>query len=119
MAACTASVPFNVAAPPCNAFPIPYPVKPANKPFLRSPVTAYCAKPEPKAPAAKEDKPAPATPAPPKPVNNALPPNEPSIGAKKGKKASGCPVSGFIVKGTCCAMAFTSIGLTCINIESP
>ena len=37
---------------------------------------------------------------------------EPNIGAKKGKKASGCPVSGLIVKGTADANPFTSAGLT-------
>jgi hypothetical protein len=31
---------------------------------------------------------------------------------RKGKKASGCPVSGLIVKGTADANPFTSAGLT-------
>ena len=36
----------------------------------------------------------------------------PNIGAKKGKKASGCPVSGFTVNGIADANPLTSAGLT-------
>ena len=90
--------------------PIPYPVKPAINPFLPLPVAAHVAKPEPNA----ELKPAPNV-----PPNKEPPAIDPNIGARKGKKASGCPVSGLIVKGITCESPATSAGLTCSNIESP
>jgi hypothetical protein len=37
---------------------------------------------------------------------------DPNKGAKKGKKASGCPVSGFTVIGIACAKPLTSAGFT-------
>ena len=90
--------------------PSPYPVKADNNPFLPLPVTAYVAKPEPTAEA---------NPAPSVPPNKEPPANEPNNGANKGRNASGCPVSGLTVKGITCESPATSIGLTCINIESP
>jgi len=53
------------------------------------------------------------------PVKKVVPSIEPKIGAKKGKNASGCPVSGFVVKGTCDANPLTSAGFTWRSIESP
>ena len=55
----------------------------------------------------------------PAPVNKALPAIPPRIGARNGKKASGCPVSGFTVIGIACAKPLTSAGLTWRSIESP
>ena len=62
------------------------------------------AKPAPIPAMAPADKPVPAN----KVGANKLP----NIGAKKGKKASGCPVSGFTVNGTADANPLTSAGLT-------
>ena len=63
---------------------------PEISPFLRSPSIIAVVRPDPIAPA-KAVLPT----IPPKAV---LPNIPPKIGAKKGKKASGWPVSGFIVK---------------------
>jgi len=95
----------------CNAVPTPYPVKPASNPFLRSPVAAYCARPEPTA--------LPNSVLPKAPPNKEPPNKLPAKGARKGKNASGCPVCGLTVIGIADANPFTSAGLTCKSIESP
>jgi hypothetical protein len=64
------------------------------------PVCAYVAKPAP-IPAAKAE-----------PPNKAVPAIDPNKGAKKGKKASGCPVCGLTVIGIACAKPLTSAGFT-------
>ena len=65
------------------------------------PVIAVVARPDPIAPAAAELSPvAPIKPPKPPaaaPVNKELPAKLPNKGAKKGRKASGCPVIGFVV----------------------
>ena len=98
---------------------MPYPVKPASNPFFTSPVAAHCAKPEPNAEPSVPVKAPPARPPIPKAPNAVGPRREPKRGASSGKKASGCPVCGFVVIGATCANPRTSAGLTCINIESP
>tara|TARA_R110000822_G_scaffold305862_1_gene431815 strand:+ start:637 stop:1059 length:423 start_codon:yes stop_codon:yes gene_type:complete len=92
-----ASVPAEPKEP--KAEPMPKPVIPEINPFLRSPSIKAVVRPEPIAPAAAELNPAaPNIPAAPSPVKAELPNIPPKMGAKKGKKASGWPVSGFIVK---------------------
>ena len=110
VAAAVASAPALAAPAPCIAVPKPYPVRPASNPFLRSPVAAYCARPEPNAEAPNVPK---------APLNKLPPIKEPAKGARKGKNASGCPVCGLTVIGIADANPFTSAGLTCKSIESP
>ena len=110
-----------------KACPNPYPVRPDNKPFSKSPVAAYVPRPEPTALARAALLPkvvravpkAPVPNAPPKLVNKAGAAILPNKGAKNGKNASSCPVSGFLVIGKLCRNPFISIGLTCNSIESP
>ena len=79
-----------------------------------APVAAVVASPEPRAAipeVAKGDKAI--------LLANAVPPKLPKTGAKKGRKASGYPVSGFTVNGVKLANPSTSAGLTCIKVVSP
>ena len=73
------------------------------------PVCAYVAKPAPIPAANAGDN---AKPAAPPAVNKAPPAIDPNTGARKGKKASGCPVCGFTVIGIACAKPLTSAGFT-------
>ena len=107
VAASPAVLPPIPAAP--NALPKPNPVRPDIMPCFKSPDCIALAIPEPIAPATGADN----------PVNKAVPAILPNSGAKKGKKASGCPVSGFFVNGIIDANPCTSAGLTCNNILSP
>ena len=100
------------SAPDSNKLPIPSPsgeaspaVSPLIKPRLRSPVTAAVPTPV-------------STPVPRAP-NLSAPPRAPN---SNGKNASGCPVTGLVVKlpvGDNEAMPATSIGFMCTSIESP
>ena len=101
------------AAAPSNAL-VPNPaVSPDNNALEpEPPVCAYVAKPAPIPAAAALLNPAVAKPPNVLPVKKVVPSIEPKIGAKKGKNASGCPVSGFVVRGTCDANPLTSAGFT-------
>ena len=97
----------SLAAP--NALPNPNPVIPETRPFLMSPVAAVVARPEPIALASAVFPASAGIIVGKKAEPNALPNN----GAKKGKNASGCPVTGLVVSdpvGDKAAIPCTSTG---------
>ena len=112
-----ASVTADCAAVFAALVPNPAVSPDSNALLPEPPDSAYVANPAP-IPAANAELAAnvvPNIPAPAKELKSVLP----NKGAKKGKKASGCPVCGLTVKGIADANPLTSAGLTCISIESP
>ena len=98
----------DAASAPANASPMPAvrpEVRPASNPRLMSPVTAAV--------------PIPLRAAVPNVPSFRAPPSAPN---NKGKNASGCPVTGFVVSlppGTKDAIPATSMGFICTSMVSP